>query len=72
MRRTLVIFASIIAAAGIARATPGSARQQSGRVVDRIVARIEGDIILQSQMRELAAFQQLVDGRAESDDRLLS
>ena len=72
MRRTLVIFASIIAAVGIAGATPGSARQQSGRVVDRIVARIEGDIILQSQMRELAAFQQLVDGRAESDDRLLS
>ena len=45
---------------------------QSGRVVDRIVARIEGDIILQSQVRELGAFQQLIEGHAESDDQLLS
>lgn len=41
------------------------------QVVDRIVARIEDDIILQSQVRELAAFQQLIDGQAESDDKLL-
>jgi hypothetical protein len=40
--------------------------------VDRIVARIEDDIILQSQVRELGAFQQLIEGHAESDDRLLS
>jgi hypothetical protein len=72
MRRALVIFVSIIVAAAIAGAAPAPARQQSGRVVDRIVARIEGDIILQSQMQELAAFQQLIDGRAESDDRLLT
>jgi hypothetical protein len=39
--------------------------------VDRIVAHIEGDIILQSQVRELGAFQQLIDGHAESDDKLL-
>jgi parvulin-like peptidyl-prolyl isomerase len=53
---------------GVASAVP----QQQGRVVDRIVARVEGDVILLSQVRELAAFQRLVDGRAESDDRLLS
>jgi hypothetical protein len=41
-------------------------------VVDRIVARIEGDIILLSQVRELGAFQRLVEGRAESDERLLA
>jgi parvulin-like peptidyl-prolyl isomerase len=53
----------------IARLT---AQAQTGRVVDRIVARIEGDIILLSQERELGAFQRLVEGRAESDERLLA
>jgi hypothetical protein len=50
----------------------GPVTAQMGRVVDRIVARIEGDIILLSQVRELGAFQQLIEGRAESDDRLLA
>jgi hypothetical protein len=58
-----------------ASALPASVRQTAqeppGRVVDRIVARIEGDIILLSQVRELGAFQQLIEGRAERDDRLL-
>ena len=49
-----------------------NAQAQSNRVVDRIVARIEGDIILQSQVRELGTFQQLVEGQAESDDKLLN
>ena len=40
--------------------------------MDRIVARIEDDIILQSQVRELGAFQQLIEGHAESDDKLLA
>jgi len=42
------------------------------QIVDRIVARIEDDIITLSEVRELAAYQQLIDGRVESDDRLLS
>jgi hypothetical protein len=50
-------------------AEPRPSRPQ--RVVDRIVARVEDDIILQSQLRELAAFQILIDGQAESDDKLL-
>jgi hypothetical protein len=49
-----------------------SAQAPAGRVVDRIVERIEGDIILQSQVRELGAFQQLIEGRAENDDKLLA
>jgi hypothetical protein len=40
--------------------------------VDGIAARIEGDIILQSQVRELASFQQLIEGHAENDESLLS
>jgi parvulin-like peptidyl-prolyl isomerase len=66
MRRRFIIFAWIMVAASVAGA------QQSGRVVDRIVARIEDDIILQSQVRELGAFQQLVEGQAEGDGQLLS
>lgn len=70
MRRAIFIFALFLAA-GIAPRAWGAAQLQSPRVVDRIVARVEDDIILQSQVRELAAFQMLVEGRAESDDKLL-
>ena len=41
-------------------------------VIDRIVARIEDDIITLSEVRELGRYQQLVEGRTESDDRLLA
>lgn len=47
----------------------GSVRGQ--QVVDRIVARIENDIILLSQVRELGAYQMLMNGKRESDARLL-
>jgi len=73
MRGALHIFAGIVALALASPAIAGEAlHPQTGRVVDRIVARIEGEIILLSQVRELGAFQQLVEGKAESDDRLLA
>ena len=71
MRRRIFICVGLLIAAIAARATSASMAQQSNRVVDRIVARIEDDIILLSQVRELGAFQQLIDGHAESDDKLL-
>jgi parvulin-like peptidyl-prolyl isomerase len=71
MRRAILIFALLFTAVPAPQAFSGSAPPQSARVVDRIVARIEGDIILQSQVRELGAFQELIDGHAESDDKLL-
>ncbi len=40
-------------------------------VIDRIVARVDTDIILLSDIRELARYQQLVDGRSESDGEIL-
>ena len=44
-------------------------------VVDRIVARVENDIILLSDVRELKEYQELVDGKSESEsvivDRLI-
>jgi parvulin-like peptidyl-prolyl isomerase len=64
-----LIISTLGLALGMSAASAGA---QSTRVVDRIVARIEGDVILQSQVRELGAFQQLIEGQAESDDKLLN
>lgn len=71
MRRTTLIFAAFLAATIAPRASGEPASLQATRVVDRIVARVEDDIILESQVRELGAFQRLVDGQAGSDDQLL-
>jgi len=73
MMRTICIFVGLVAAAIAGPAIADAlAQPQASRVVDWIVAYIEGDIILQSQLRELGAFQQLIEGRAESHDRLLA
>jgi hypothetical protein len=72
MQRTFFIFVWLMAASIVARGMPVPPAPQSGRVVDRIVVRIEDDIILQSQVRELGAFQELIEGRAENDDQLLT
>jgi hypothetical protein len=40
-------------------------------VIDRIVARVENDIILVSELRDLARYQQFVDGKSESEERIL-
>ena len=40
-------------------------------VVDRVVARIENDVILLSDVRLLAHYQLLVEGKAESDSEIL-
>jgi parvulin-like peptidyl-prolyl isomerase len=70
MCEAILIFFSLFFA--LVPQAPGAAPQQPGRVVDRIVARVEDDIILQSQVRQLGAFQKLVDGSSESDDKLVN
>jgi hypothetical protein len=40
-------------------------------VVDRIVARVENDIILLSDVRELKEYQELVDGKSESESAIV-
>jgi hypothetical protein len=40
-------------------------------VVDRIAARVDTDVILLSDIRALSRYQQLVDGKAESDGQIL-
>lgn len=64
MRRLLQLAAlfAALSAASVARAQT---------VVDRVVARIEDDILCLSELRELGQFQQLAGGESESDDKLL-
>jgi hypothetical protein len=61
MRRAGSILLTLLAAGCLCAA----------ETVDRIVARVEGDIILLSEVRELAAYQQLVDGHSQSQDELI-
>lgn len=53
----------------MALATGALARAQE--IVDRIAARVENDVILLSEVRELSAYQKLVDGKSESDAQIL-
>ena len=46
----------------------GAATQE---LIDRIAVRVENDIILVSQVRALERYQQLVDGKSESDSQVL-
>jgi hypothetical protein len=72
--------ASVCAAAsglncGTARAqqAPQRTSQQTPKqaTIDRIVARVDTDIILLSDVRALERYQQLVDGKSESDAQVL-
>jgi len=77
MRPKLMIVSVCIAllllgAAGPAHSRDSAAQSSEPLVIDRIVAHIEDDIITLSEVRELSAYQQLVDGHSESDDKLLN
>lgn len=82
MKRALITFGLFAASFGLA---PKGSRAQTGpnsappaalgigitRNVDGIAARIEGDIITDSEVRELAALQQLVNGKAKARDEII-
>jgi len=61
-RRAATVLALALLAAGVSRAQ---------EVIDRIVARIDNDVLLLSDVRLLSAYQLLVDGRSESDAEIL-
>jgi Zn-dependent M16 (insulinase) family peptidase len=63
-RTTIPVVAALVLVAA-----PWLRAQQ---LIDRIVARIENDIILLSDIRELSRYQQFVDGKAESDADILN
>ncbi len=82
MKRLLLIFALLAGAVGCV--TPGASAQNQAdatptgaavpgvsRTIDGIAARIEGDIITESEVRELGAFQLLVDGQSKSRDEII-
>jgi parvulin-like peptidyl-prolyl isomerase len=49
----------------------GAARLPAQEIIDRIAARIESDVILLSEVQALSRYQQLVDGKSESDAQIL-
>jgi len=48
-----------------------AARVRGQGVVDRIVARVENDIILLSDVKELEQYQELVEGKSEGESAIL-
>jgi len=66
MRRR--VAALVLAIVILGACMPDVGAQQ---VVDRIVARINGDVLTLSEMRELAGFQQLTGAKPGSDDELI-
>jgi parvulin-like peptidyl-prolyl isomerase len=81
MRRVFLIFALAFASGITAPATLAQSPAASAatspvvpgvpRSIDGVAARIEDDIITESEVRELAAFQQLVEGRSKSRDEII-
>jgi hypothetical protein len=59
----MALIAIIFVSASVARAQ---------QVVDRIIARIEGDVLLQSDLRELGEFQQLQGEKVEPESTRLN
>ena len=60
------IGASPACAQSASGSEPGAVQEDSkARPIDGVAARIEDDLILESEVRELAAFQKLVDGQAK-------
>lgn len=51
--------------------TPASKADANAQTIDGIAARIEDDIITESEVRELGAFQELVDGRPKPRDEVI-
>jgi len=82
MRRATFICILMLGLPGLAAAGPARTEmpsqaassphiEQGPQTVDRIAARIEDDIIMESDVRELAGFQELVDGHSKGRDELI-
>jgi hypothetical protein len=86
MRRRALIFVGIVMLVNVLamganaqtdpRPSPSSTPSRSTslpdpRIIDGVAARIEDDIITESEVRELAAFQLLVDGHSKPRDELI-
>jgi hypothetical protein len=63
-RRFVIVLGSVLTLASW-----GQLRAQE--VLDRIVARVENDVILLSELQTLSRYQKFVDGKSESDEQVL-
>ena len=61
--RRLLIFVCVMCLSGVA--VDRALAQAGGQAVDGVAARIEDDILTESELRELASFQKLVDGQSK-------
>ena len=68
LTRGIFLGTAIAIATGIAIAPAWLVAQE---VVDRIVARVENDVILLSDVRALGRYQQFLDGKSETDSQIL-
>ena len=66
MRREL-----ISGCCGVLLAMAAASFAKAQEVVDRIVARVENDIVLSSDVQELQRYQEFVDGKSESESATL-
>jgi len=81
MSRLSIVLACVVWLAGLApmcasaqyagTSSHGGAASDSPQSVDGVAARIEDDILTESEVRELAAFQTLVDGQAKPRAELI-
>jgi hypothetical protein len=78
MRRNFVTLGGVlylalgcVCAASVCVARVCAARVHRQDVVDRIIARVENDIILMSDLKELKEYQEFLDGQSENDAVLL-
>jgi hypothetical protein len=62
---------AILCVCGLAQAKSAQPNSRAQEVIDRMVARVEDDIILLSDIRLLSRYQMLVDGKSESDGQIL-
>ena len=62
---------AILCVCGLAQAKSAQANSRAQEVIDRMVARVEDDIILLSDIRLLSRYQMLADGKSESDAQIL-
>jgi peptidyl-prolyl cis-trans isomerase SurA len=68
MRRRITIAALLVGLLPVSVPDPGRAQE----VTDRIVARVETEIILLSDIRQLSRYQVFLDGKAQSDADILN
>jgi hypothetical protein len=69
----LMAVSAVLCVAPVFGSQPAQTPAPAGpETIDRILAHIEDDIILLSEVRALAAYQRLVDGQSQSQDQLMN